>query len=101
MGILLQIVAVLLGLIGFFGKIWILFFIAGFLSIFLDLIGFLSGKLNPLLPIFLYVGGYLVTGNWYGVLGGAIIGQSLEAVFILIAMIGGGSYTIIEKIRKR
>ena len=99
LGILIQIIAVILGLIGFVAKISILFLIGGFLSLFLDVIGFLSGKMNPIFPIILYIGGYIVVGSWHGILVGALVGQILEVVFMFIVIpLGSGTYLTISKI---
>ncbi len=93
MGILIQFIGFTLALIGFFAHIGWLFMIAGFLCVFMDVIGFLSGKLNPLLPIFLYVGGWIIVGNWSGILWGAIIGNSIEIIIILLGGVGYLSFT--------
>ena len=93
MGILLQAIGLLLAIIGFFAHLGWLFMIAGFLCVFLDITGFLSGKLNPLFPIFLYIGGWVIAGNWTGILWGAIIGNSIEIIIILVGGVGYLSFT--------
>ena len=101
MGILLQLIAAVLGLIGFFASVPILFWIGGFLSLFLDVLSFLSGKLKPLLPIALYVGGYMVVGSWHGILLGALVGQILEVAFMFVVIpAGAGVYLGASKIKK-
>ena len=86
MGILIQLIGFVLAVAAFFMHLGWLFMIVGFVFIFLDLIALFSGKLNPLFPIFLYIGGYIIVGNWTGLLWGAVIGNILEAIPTLIGV---------------
>lgn len=100
MGIFIQTGIVILGLVAIFGKIGTLFVVVGFLSILIDLVGLFSGRLNPLFSIFLYGGGYWIVGNWTGFLWGAFIGQAIEALSLVMAFVGGGSYLLLGKVKK-
>ncbi|MGB2762676.1 MAG: hypothetical protein WBC21_04050 [Minisyncoccales bacterium] len=101
MGIFLQIIGIILAILGFILHSEILFIIGGFILLFLDIIGMLSGKLNPIMPIFLYIGGYIVVGDWTGILWGAVIGNFIDTVFFLGALgIGEGISAIKDKFKK-
>lgn len=93
---LAQIAAVLLGSIGFFAGIDVLFLIGGIAAIILDAFALLRGRLMPLLPLVLYVGGYLAAGSWRGILGGALFGNAME-VFPMLA--GAAVGLIVQGIR--
>jgi hypothetical protein len=84
---LLQVIAVLLGWTGLFGKLDILFLIGGFGVIIVDVLGVLSGKLKPFLPLILYVVGYIVLGSWRGILAGALVGNAMEVFTIVVGAI--------------
>lgn len=86
MGILIQLFGSILAVVAFLMHWYWPFIIIGLLLALLDLIALLSGKFNPLLPIFLYIGGYVATGNWTGFLWGAIIGNMLESIPILLGI---------------
>jgi len=81
-----QIIGVILAIIGFFTHLFWLFLIGGFLCLILDISGFFSGRLNPLFPIALYVLGYIIVGNWTGILFGSIAGNLIEVITILIGL---------------
>ena len=101
MGIFIQIIGIILAILGFILHLGILFIICGFILLFLDIIGMLSGKLNPIMPIFLYIGGYIVVGNWTGILWGAIIGNFVDTVLFLgVLGIGEGISKIKDKFKK-
>lgn len=97
---LFPIIVVVLALIGFFGHIGTVFMVGGVLAILIDLYGFLTGRLNPLFPIVLYVGGYIVFGAWYGILWGAVIGSAIEVILFTIMLLGGGTYFLFDKFKK-
>lgn len=101
MGTILQIIGVGLAITGASLDVGVLFIIGGILCIILDTIGFFNGSLNPLLPIILYIGGYLSIGGWNGILWGAIVSNSLEILFFIILLIGGGSYALFSKIKEK
>lgn len=96
MGYILQILGVLLGIIGFFTHLGWLFMLGGFLCLFLDVMGFLSGRLNPLFPIFLYIGGWIIVGNWTGILWGSIIGNFIDTFLIIL---GGTGFAVFAGIK--
>lgn len=83
---LIQSIGVLLGIVGFFIGIPAVLIVGGVLCVVVDVIGFSSGKLSPGFPIVLYIGGYLITQSWIGVLYGSIIGNAIEAVPMLIVL---------------
>ena len=102
----LQIIGVILVLIGLFGNIPILFFIGGFMCLLLDVVGFASGKLKPVVPIILYVIGYAYVGNWEGILLGSAIGNLIDVIPILLGLSFGTeerkeSNSLDERINKR
>jgi len=94
---ILQLIGVLLAVIGFFTHLSWLFIIGGFLLLFLDVSGFLSGMLNPLFPLFLYIGGWIIVGNWTGILWGAVLGNFLEIALIIL---GGTGFAVFEGLRQ-
>lgn len=96
----LSFIAVLIAGIGFFGHIGTLFIIGAVLAMIIDIYGFFTGKLNPLFPIILYVGGFIVFGGWYGILWGAVIGSAIEVIMFLIMLLGGGTYYFFNKTKK-
>lgn len=80
----IQSVAVVLALIAFATKNIDLFYIAGVIALLLDLLGFLSGKLNPLFPIIIYGISILVVEMvWEGILFGALVSNALELLILL------------------
>jgi hypothetical protein len=81
---LAQIIAVLIGWTGLLAKLDVLFLIGGFVAVTIDVFGFLRGRLKPLLPLILYVIGYIVMGSWRGMLAGALVGNAME-VFTMAA----------------
>lgn len=83
---LIQSIGVLLGITGFIVGIPTALVIGGLLCIVVDVIGFSSGKLSPGFPIVLYIGGYIITQSWVGVLYGSIIGNAVEAIPVLIIL---------------
>lgn len=100
MGMILQFIGLILAIVGFFLHSGILFMIGGFILLFLDITGMLSGKLNPLMPIFLYIGGYIVIGDWTGILWGSVVGNIFEAVPILIGIGTTPIFKIKEKTKR-
>lgn len=80
----IQTIGVLLGIIGFAIEIPIVLIAGGILCVIADIIGFSSGKLNPIFPIVLYIIGYIIAQSWIGVLYGSIIGNAIEAIFLII-----------------
>lgn len=97
---LIQILAALLYLSGFFFDSYTLFLVGGISLFLLDLVGFWSGKLKPLFPIILYFIGYLLTGNfWYGLFLGAFFGVVIEIVFTVLVLLGLGSYKLFKKFK--
>lgn len=94
---ILQLIGVLLAIIGFFAHLGWLFMIGGFLLLFLDIFGFLSGRLNPFFPLFLYIGGWIIVGNWKGILWGAVVGNFLEDAIIIL---GGTGFTVSEGLKR-
>jgi len=83
---IIQIIGVILAIIGFFIHVTWLFFVGGFVCLMVDIVGFTSGKLKPMFPIVLYLGGYLVVGNWTGILAGSVIGSLIDVIPMLIGM---------------
>ena len=83
---LLQILGILFGLIGFLIKQPIVFIIGGFVCLGLDIFAFLKGTLKPLFPLLLYVIGFIILRSWKGILLGAIIGQVFEVALFPISM---------------
>jgi len=94
---ILQLFGVLLAIIGFFAHLGWLFMIGGSLLLFLDIAGFLSGRLNPLFPLFLYIGGWIVVGNWTGILWGAVVGNFLDTALVIL---GGTGFAVFEGLRQ-
>ncbi|GAI07054.1 unnamed protein product, partial [marine sediment metagenome] len=60
--------------------------IGSFICLFFDIYGFISGKLNPLFPIVLYFLGFIIVGDWTGILYGSVVGNLIEGVFTLIGI---------------
>jgi hypothetical protein len=81
-----QFLGVIIAIIGFFTNLSWLFFIGGFICLFFDIFGFISGRLNPTFPIVLYIGGFIIVGNWTGILYGSVVGNLIEGIFTLIGI---------------
>jgi hypothetical protein len=81
---ILQIAGIILAITGYFANFFWLFLIGGFLCLILDISGFLSGKLNPTFPVILYIGGFIIVGNWTGILFGSVLGNLIEVITTLI-----------------
>ena len=97
----IQIIGVILAIIGFFTHLGWLFMIGGFLCLLLDIYGFFSGRLNPLFPIFLYIGGYIIVGNWTGILWGSVVGNFLETFLVILGVVGFATFEGIKQFLKR
>ena len=83
----MQIIGVALGITGFLTGIYWLLILGGILCLVIDLIGFASGKLKPLTPILLYIGGIVITQSFIGILYGSIIGNIIDVVPTLFSLI--------------
>ena len=77
---LLQVIGIILGIIGFILGVPVILIIGGVLCLSLDLMGFLKGTLNPIFPIILYVLGFFLVGSWIGILLGSIVGNTIETI---------------------
>ena len=78
----LQAIGVVAAVIGFFANIQWLLIAGGVTCVLMDLVGFASGKLKPIFPIILYIGGYVVAGSWIGILYGSVVGNVIEVLFM-------------------
>lgn len=85
---IIQFIGVLLAVIGFFTHLGWLFVVGGFMCLFMDIYGMTTGKLNPLVPIILYIGGFVIVKSWYGVLWGAAVGNLFDLFFTLLPILG-------------
>ena len=79
----------ILAIIGYFSDVEIIFIIGGFICLLLDIVGFASGNLKLTFPLFLYIGGYMIVGNWHGILWGAIVGNLFDLFISAIKFIPG------------
>jgi len=93
-----QLIGVILAIIGFLAHLGWLFIIGSSICLFLDIWCFLRGRLNPLFPLFLYVVGYIVIGNWTGILWGALIGNLVEWPLIILAGTGSSAFDKIKRL---
>jgi len=82
-----QVIGVLLGVIGIAIDAPTVLIVGGVLCLVLDVLGFLSGRLKPTFPIFLYIVGCIVSRSWIGILYGAIVGNTIEiltTIFVIM-----------------
>lgn len=81
-----QVIGVALGVIGYFGQYPTLLMIGGGICLLIDVIGFASGKMNPVVPIILMVICYFATGSFLlGITYGVVIGNLIDLLPLLIA----------------
>ena len=96
-----QILGFLLGIVGLILNVSFLFIIGGIVCLILDIISLSNGKLKPTLPLFIYIGSFIYWGGWKGILIGALISNSIEAIFAVLLGFGLLTFSIFRKKPKK
>lgn len=82
---LLQVLVLILGVVSLVTSSWGLFTVAGVGALLIDGVGFLSGKLNPIMPVIFYFLGFQIMGSfWEGLFLGALAGNALDLIILFI-----------------
>lgn len=88
----------IIAIIAFFNNFKGLLIGIGFLCLFFDLMGVLAGAAKyPHILLLFYALGYIIVGNWEGILYASIINRTAESAFFIITLIIGIYFSFKDK----